>query len=41
MTSVVTDQPLTPEPQSRNFILFSIAQCVSFAGDWMQKAAVG
>jgi MFS family permease len=41
MTSVVTDQPLTPEPQSRNFILFSIAQCLSFAGDWMQKAAVG
>lgn len=30
-----------PEPKSRNFILFSIAQCVSFSGDWMQKAAVG
>ncbi len=41
MTAVPSDPPLMPEPKSRNFVLFSMAQCVSFAGDWMQKAAVG
>lgn len=41
MTAIPSDQRLMPEPKSRNFILFSIAQCVSFSGDWMQKAAVG
>ncbi|WP_188052280.1 MFS transporter [Aureimonas fodinaquatilis] len=29
------------EPRKRNFILFAVAQFVSFAGTWMQKAAVG
>jgi MFS family permease len=41
MTAIPSDQRLMPAPKSRNFILFSIAQCVSFSGDWMQKAAVG
>jgi len=41
MTAIPSDPPLMPEPRSRNFVLFSMAQCVSFAGDWMQKAAVG
>ena len=41
MTAITPDLPLSPEPKSRNFVLFSIAQCISFAGDWMQKAAVG
>jgi MFS family permease len=41
MTAITPDQRLMPAPKSRNFILFSIAQCVSFSGDWMQKAAVG
>ena len=41
MTAITPDQQLLPAPKSRNFILFSIAQCVSFSGDWMQKAAVG
>ncbi|OBZ94555.1 hypothetical protein ADU59_15280 [Pararhizobium polonicum] len=41
MTAIPSDQRLMPEPKSRNFILFSIAQCVSFSGDWMQKAAIG
>ena len=41
MTAIPADPPLMPAPRSRNFVLFSMAQCVSFAGDWMQKAAVG
>jgi predicted MFS family arabinose efflux permease len=41
MTVIPSDQRLMPAPRSRNYILFSIAQCVSFSGDWMQKAAVG
>ncbi|WP_421869869.1 MFS transporter [Pararhizobium sp.] len=41
MTAITPDQQLLPVPKSRNFILFSIAQCISFSGDWMQKAAVG
>jgi MFS family permease len=41
MTAVPSDPPIMPEPKSRNFVLFSMAQCISFAGYWMQKAAVG
>ncbi|CAN7664115.1 hypothetical protein LJR098_001976 [Rhizobium sp. LjRoot98] len=37
MTVIPFDQRLMPAPASRNFIVFPIAQCVSFSGDWMAE----